>query len=390
MRPAQRLNGMTQSVIREMTRLALAYNAINLSQGFPDFAAPAPVKEAAVRAVEADYNQYTVTWGLPALRRAIADKVKRRYGMLVDPEVHVTVTCGVTEALLATFMAICDPGDEVIILEPFHEGFPPAAMFAGARPIFVPLEPPAFQIDPDRLRQAFSPRTKAILINTPHNPTGRVFSREELTAVAELCQEYDILAITDEIYEHIVYEGQHIPMATLPGMADRTITLGGFGKTFAVTGWRLGYALAPEPWSAALRTIHDFTSICAPVPCQVAAVDALSLPERYYVDLRAAYLERRTHMMAILDENGFNAQPPQGAYYIMADFTGIGFDGDDDKFARWLVKEAGVAVVPGSNFYCTPGLGKNQVRFAYPKRLETLDAAAERLRVGLKKLRVAA
>jgi len=389
MRPAQRLNGMTQSVIREMTRLALAYNAINLSQGFPDFAAPAPVKEAAVRAIEADQNQYTVTWGLPQLRRAIAEKVNRRYGMVVDPEVHVTVTCGVTEALLATFMAILDPGDEVILLEPFHEGFPPAALFAGAKPVYVALEPPDFLIDPDRLRRAFSPRTRAILVNTPHNPTGRVFTREELTAVAELCQEFNVLAVTDEIYEHIVYEGQHIPMATLPGMAERTITLGGFGKTFAVTGWRLGYAIAPEPWSAALRTIHDFASICAPVPLQAAAVDALTLPESYYVELKVAYLERRTRMMAILAETGFTAQPPQGAYYIMANFQGTGFDGTDDQFARWLVKEVGVAVVPGSNFYGTHGLGQDQVRFAYPKRLETLNAAAERLRVGLKQLRVA-
>ncbi len=385
MTPAQRLIGLQESVIREMTRLAYQHGAINLSQGYPDFPAPEAVKQAAIEAIRSDHNQYTITWGLPATRQAIADKLRRQYGMdWVDPDRHVTVTCGVTEAIVVSIMAIANPGDEVIIIEPFHENFLPAVAFAGARPVFVLLEPPDFRLDPERLHAAFSPRTRAILVNTPHNPSGRVFTREELTTIAELCQEFDVVAVTDEIYEHIIYDGRtHIPPATLPGMAERTITTGGFSKTYAVTGWRLGYAVAQEPWSTALRTVHDYTTICAPTPFQEASVAALSLPDKYYVELRADYARRRDRMIAILQNVGFQAAPPEGAYYVMADFSNFAFDGDDTEFARWLTREARVATVPGSSFYHKPELGRTSVRFAFPKRVETLEEAGKRMQAAL-------
>ncbi|MFQ5343178.1 MAG: pyridoxal phosphate-dependent aminotransferase [Anaerolineae bacterium] len=385
MNPAQRLAGLQESVIREMTRLAYQHDAINLSQGYPDFPAPEAVKQAAIDAIRSDYNQYSITWGRPATRQAIADRLRRQYGMdWIDPDQHVTVTCGVTEAIVVSLMGIVNPGDEVVVIEPFHENFVPAVAFAGARPVFVPLEPPDYRLDPDRLRQSFGPRTRAILVNTPHNPTGRVFTREELTAVADLCQEFDAIAVTDEIYEYIIYDGlTHLPMATLPGMAERTITTGGFSKTYAVTGWRLGYAVAQEPWSTALRTVHDYTTICAPTPFQEAAVAALALPDSYYAALQAGYTDRRDQMIAILNDVGFKATPPEGAYYVMADFSDFDFDGDDTAFARWMATQARVAVVPGSSFYHIPELGKSSVRFAFPKRLETLELAGERLRAAL-------
>jgi aminotransferase len=388
LKPADRLANLQESVIREMTRLAIEHQAINLSQGFPDFPAPAAVKEAAMRAIEEDVNQYTITWGNRELRRAIADKIERFYGLEFDPDAHITVTVGVTEAVAAAIMGTVNPGEEVIILEPYHETFLPAVVFAGAKPVFVPLEPPDYQVDIERLRQAFGPRTKAIIVNTPHNPTGRVFTREEMEGIAALCQEFDVLAITDEIYEHIIYDGrEHILMATLPGMAERTITVSGMGKTYAVTGWRLGYAVALEPWSTALRTVHDFTTVCAPAPLQEGAITALSFGPDYYAQLIEEYTARRDAMMKVLWDNGFSAQTPEGAYYVMADFSGTGFEGDDMAFARWLATEVGVAVVPGSSFYYTPGLGHTSVRFAFPKRLETIEAAGERLAAGLAKLR---
>jgi aminotransferase len=385
MKPAQRLAGLQESVIREMTRLAYQHDAINLSQGYPDFPAPEAVKQAAIDAIRSDYNQYSITWGRPATRQAIADRLRRRYGMdWIDPDRHVTVTCGVTEAIVVSLMGIANPGDEVVVIEPFHENFVPAVAFAGARPVFVPLDPPDYRLDPDRLRQSFGPRTRAILVNTPHNPTGRVFATEELTAIADLCQEFDAIAVTDEIYEHIIYDDRpHIPLATLPGMAERTITTGGLSKTYAVTGWRLAYVVAQEPWSTALRTVHDYTTICAPTPFQEAAVVALSLPDSYYAELQASYTERRDRMIAILNDVGFKATPPEGAYYVMADFSDFGFDGDDTEFARWLTKQARVAVVPGSSFYHTPEPGRTTVRFAFPKRVETLEEAGERMRAAL-------
>lgn len=380
--PARRLGTLRESFIREMSRLAMTHQAINLSQGFPDFDPPREVLEAAHRALDSGMNQYGMTWGIPALRQAIAAKMKRRYDLDFVPDQHITVTCGVTEAMLVTLLGLVNPEDEVIIIEPFHEGYLPATMMTGATPRFVTLEPPAYPLDPDRLRAAFNARTRAILVNTPHNPTGRVFTRAELESIAQLCQEFDVIAITDEIYEHITYDQRlHIPLATLPGMRERTVTISGFGKTYAATGWRLGYVCAPDPLSGALRAVHDFTTVCAPVPLQAACVAALNLPDSYYEQLTCDYTARREKIMAILKENDFTAQTPEGAYYVMADFGAWnGFQGDDFAFARWLPAERGVAVVPGSCFYGTPGLGKRVVRFAFAKKLETLEAAGERLR----------
>lgn len=381
MQTAHRLKGMRESFIREMTRLALTHNAINLSQGFPDFDPPREVIDAAHRALDSGMNQYGITWGMPALRQAIAAKMQRWYGMEFDPDKHITVTCGVTEAISGALMALINPGDEVIIIEPFHEGYLPEVIFAGGTARFVSLEPPEFALEPDKLRAAFNQRTRAIILNTPHNPTGRVFTRAELDTVAQLCQQFDVVAITDEIYEHIIYDDRpHIPLATLPGMAERTITISGFGKTFAATGWRLGYACALNALSTALRTIHDFTTICAPVPLQAACVAALAMPDAYYAQLKRDYTARREKIMTVLEELHFTTHLPEGAYYALADFSGWNFDGDDFAFARMLPEKFGVAVVPGSSFYATPGLGKQSVRFAFAKKLETIDAAAARLR----------
>lgn len=389
MQSAQRLNGMRESFIREMTRLALKHDAINLSQGFPDFDPPSQVLDAAHRALDSGLNQYGITWGIAPLRQAIATKMKRWYGMEFDPDQHITVTCGVTEAISDALVAVVNPGDEVIIIEPFHEGYLPEVIFAGGTPRFVPLEPPEFALDPDKLRAAFNQRTRAIILNTPHNPTGRVFTRTELEGLAQLCQQFDVVAITDEIYEHITYDSRpHIPLATLPGMRERTITISGFGKTFAATGWRVGYACAFDPLSTALRTIHDFTTICAPVPLQAACAAALEMPDSYYAQLKNDYHARRGKIMAVLEELHFTTHLPEGAYYALADFSawrsgdgsGENFDGDDFAFARMLPEKYGVAVVPGSSFYSTPGLGKHAVRFAFAKKLATLEVATERLK----------
>ncbi len=383
MQMAHRLKGLRESFIREMTRLAIRHEAINLSQGFPDFDPPREVIDAAHRALDSGMNQYGVTWGNPPLRQAIAAKMQNRYGLVFDPDKHITVTCGVTEAISVALMSLVSPGDEVIIIEPFHEGYLPEVIFAGGTPRFVALEGPDFALEPDRLRSAFNEKTRAIILNTPHNPTGRVFTRTELEAVAELCRRFDVIAITDEIYEDIIYDGrQHTPLATLDGMAERTITINGFGKTFAMTGWRLGYACAPDPLSTAFRTIHDFTTICAPVPLQAACVTALELPDSYYVQLRRDYTLRREKIMTVLEDLDFTAHVPEGAYYALADFSAWKFDGDDYAFARMLPERYGVAIVPGSSFYATPGLGKNMVRFAFAKKIETLEAAAARLRAG--------
>jgi aminotransferase len=380
MKSATRLEGMRESFIREMTRLALSYNAINLSQGYPDYDPPHEVIEAAKAAMESGFNQYGITWGVPALRRAIAETMLRRYQLAFDPDRHITVTCGVTEAMVTIFMSLLDQGDEVIVIEPFHEGYQPQIRFAGGTPRFAALEAPDYVLDAERVRAVITPRTKAIILNTPHNPTGRVFTGEELEGVARLCQEFDLIAITDEIYDRIIYDGrQHIPMATLPGMAERTITVGGFGKTYAITGWRLGYVCAPEHFSGGIRTIHDFTTICAPVPLQHAAVAALELPESYYEKTTQEFTERRARIMPALEALNFKAHMPEGSYYAMADFSAWNFDGDDFAFARWMPAHLGVAVVPGSCFYGTPGRGQTTVRFAFAKKLETLDAAIARL-----------
>jgi aminotransferase len=372
---------MRESFIREMTRLAFAHQAINLSQGYPDYDPPREVIEAAKAALDSGQNQYGITWGTPALREAIAETLARRYGLSFDPDRHITVTCGVTEAIAVVLTALLDPGDEVLVLEPFHEGYRPQIQFAGGVPRFVPLQAPGYALDPERLRAACSRRTKALIINDPHNPTGRVFTREELEGVARVCQEFDLVAITDEIYDRILYDGRrHLPLATLPGMAERTVTVGGFGKTFAVTGWRLGYVCAPASLSGAIRTVHDFTTLCAAVPLQAAAAAALRLPEAYFEKLTRDFTERRALIVPALESVGFRTRMPEGAYYLLADFTAWNFDGDDFAFARWMPANLGVAVVPGSCFYGTPGSGKTTVRFAFAKKLATLEAAVARLR----------
>jgi aspartate/methionine/tyrosine aminotransferase len=380
MHPAGRLKGLTESVIREMTRLAESHDALNLSQGFPDFDPPAEVLAAAGKALRSGYNQYAVTWGSARLRSALAEKYARRYSMQVDPETEVTITCGVTEAIVAALLGVVDPGDHVVILEPAHENYLPGVLFAGGQPIWVPLSAPDFTLNEGALRAAFEQGPRAIIVNTPHNPTGRVFSRKELALIARLCIEHNTVAITDEIYEHILYDGrEHIPLASLPGMAEQTITTSGLSKTYAATGWRVGWVIACPSLSNAVRTVHDFLTICAPAPLQEAATAALNLPDSYYVGLARDYTARRAHMMAILEAGGFRAQPPQGAYYVMADFSDIRPEMDDVAFARWLTVERKVAVVPGSSFYHDKRLGRRLIRFAFPKRLETLAEVAARL-----------
>jgi len=376
--PARRTATFTESVIREMTRIAHQHEAINLAQGFPDFPMPAPMKDAACAAIQGDINQYAITWGAPALRLAIAQKYRRWYNMDVDPEREITVTCGATEAMAATFLALLDPGDEVIILAPFYENYGPDAILADATPVYVPLEGPEWRLDPDRLRRAFTSRTRAIVVNTPHNPTGRVLARDEISLIASLCVEHDVLAFTDEIYEHIRYAGAHHALATWPGMRERTVTISGLSKTFSCTGWRLGYAIAPEAQSVAIRKVHDFLTVGAPAPLQAAAAVAMRFDADYYNQLARDYRERRDLLAGALTEAGFLFSLPQGAYYILADFSALS-DTPDDVFARWMTADVGVATVPGSSFYGDGDLGRRFVRFAFCKKTETLARAAERL-----------
>ncbi|HWP01891.1 MAG TPA: aminotransferase class I/II-fold pyridoxal phosphate-dependent enzyme [Gemmatimonadaceae bacterium] len=376
--PATRTATFTESVIREMTRIANECGAINLAQGFPDFSMPQPMKDAACKAIQADINQYAITWGARSLRTAIAEKYERTYAFTVDPEREITVTCGATEAMAAVFLALVDPGDEVIVFEPYYENYGPDAILAGATPVFVPLEPPDWHFDPARLREAFGPRTKAIIVNTPHNPTGRVFTAEEMATIAELCAQHDVWAFTDEIYEHIRYQGEHRLLATLPGMRERTVTISGLSKTFSCTGWRLGYAIAPAEITSAIRKVHDFLTVGAPAPLQEAAALGLRLPAAYYRGLASDYRERRDLLCSALSKCGFRFSTPEGAYYVLADYSQLS-DLEDRDFAIWLAREGGVATVPGSSFYATHGGGRRSVRFAFCKRLETLQAAVQRL-----------
>jgi aspartate/methionine/tyrosine aminotransferase len=418
-----------ESVIRLMTRLCVAVDGINLAQGFPDFPAPPALKDAACAAIQADVNQYAITWGSPTLRTAIAEKYGPALGRALDPEREITVVCGATEAMLAAVMAVVDPGDEVVIFEPFYENYGPDAVLSGARPRYVRLQPPDWRFDPDALAAAFGPRTRAIVVNTPHNPTGKVFTRAELEQVAALCERWNVVAITDEIYEHLVYAGEHVRLATLPGMWERTITISGLSKTYSVTGWRLGYLLAPERLTVPIRRVHDFLTVGAAAPLQEAAAVALRFPASYYADLLAGYAERRALLCDGLEAAGFRLYPPDGAYYVMTDVSGFGatdaspgdapkgardtsrggaargaigrgsandagdairsgaasvggaasLAGDDVAFVRMLIERVGVAAVPGSSFYADPAGGRTQVRFAFPKRRETLEAAVRRL-----------
>jgi aspartate/methionine/tyrosine aminotransferase len=379
----------TESVIREMTRLNQLYGGVNLSQGFPDFPAPAAIKDAACAAINADVNQYAVTWGARPLREAVAREFTRRYGLEIVADEQVTVCCGTTEAMMSTMMAIIDPGDEVVIFEPFYENYGPDAILSGATPRYVTLHAPDpsapagslradWSFDPDELAAAFNEKTKAIIINTPNNPTGKVFSRDELEMIATLCRKWDAIAIADEIYEHIIYDGrQHVPIATLEGMADRTITLNGLSKTYSVTGWRVGWTISPPSLTGAIRKVHDFLTVGAPAPLQEAGALALGFSEDYYTSLAAHYQTRRDALLEILERHHFTTYKPYGAYYIMTDISAFGFT-DDVEFARYLVKDVGVAAVPGSSFYKT-GAGRTKLRFCFCKKDATLQEADRRL-----------
>lgn len=376
---AARTHEFTESVIREMTRLAAAHKAVNLAQGFPDFPAPAAIKEAAQHAIAADINQYAITWGAKPFRDAIARKTCDWYDFEVDPEREITVCCGSTEGMIASLLAVTDPGDEIVMFEPFYENYGPDAHLCGATRKFVSLRPPDWSFDPDELRAAINSRTKAIILNSPNNPTGKVFSRAELEFIASLCQECDVLAITDEIYEHITYgESRHIPMATLPGMRDLTITVNSMSKTYAVTGWRVGWVIAPADLTSSIRKVHDFLTVGAAAPLQQAGVFALDLERNYYEELRAHYTSLRDYALAMLAGAGFQCIAPDGAYYIMADVSRFGFE-NDVAFVRHMIERCGVAAVPGSSFFYDPSAGRNLVRFCFCKKLETLDEASRRL-----------
>jgi len=390
---SDRVSHFTESVIREMTRQAMVHGAINLAQGFPDFPAPVEIKRAAQEAIGADVNQYAITWGAKSLRGAIARQMEAWQGVKVDPEKQVTVCCGSTEAMISTLMAVCNAGDEVVIFEPYYENYGPDSILSGAKPRFVKLRPPRdagseWTFDEQELRRAFHKNTKAIIVNTPNNPTGKVFTRAELELIRDLCVEFDVLAITDEIYEHILYDGtKHISMASLPGMEERTITINGMSKTYSVTGWRVGWTIGPPRITDAIRKVHDFLTVGAPAPLQEAGASALSMPESYYTKLAEGYRKRRDRLLPVLEESGFRCFLPRGAYYVMTDISGFGY-ADDLAFTKYLVSEIGVAAVPGSSFYRDPKDGAHQVRFAFCKRDETLDEAAKRLK-RLKKVRPA-
>jgi len=375
----------TESVIREMTRLNLALHgperAINFAQGFPDFDPDPRILDAAARALRDGHNQYALTWGAPQLRNAIARKQSAAWGREIDPDTEVTVSCGATEAMMAAMLAAVDPGDEVVVFEPFYENYGPDCIISGAVPRYVKLRAPDWSFDPEELRAAFGPKTRAIVVNTPHNPTGKVYSRDELAFIAALCLEHDAIAITDEIYEHLVYRGDHISLATLPGMAERTITISGASKTYSVTGWRIGWLIAPPDLTGAIRKMHDFLTVGAAHPLQVAVAAALELPPSFYVELLGDYRERRDAVVDGLRECGFEVAQPDGAYYVMAGIRKFGVD--DVAVARSLIERAAVATVPGSSFFHDPALGRGHVRFSFPKKIATIDRGLAALRTAL-------
>jgi aspartate/methionine/tyrosine aminotransferase len=373
----------TESVIREMTREALKHGAVNLSQGFPDFPAPEDIKRVAMEAISKDINQYAITWGARDFREAIARKTKRYLGLDIDPETEITVTCGSTEGMIAAMMATVDPGEEVVIFEPFYENYAPDAILSDAKPRYIPLRAPDWSFDEQELRAAFNDRTKAIIICNPNNPTGKVFTRKELEFIADLCREFDALCFTDEIYEHIIYPRSgaditHISMAQLPGMRERTVIVNSMSKTYSVTGWRVGYCIAPPEITSGIRKVHDFLTVGAAAPLQAAGAYALSLPPEYYDRLQSEYEARRDLLLPVLETAGFATFVPDGAYYIMTDISAFGFK-NDVEFTRHLIRNVGVACVPGSSFYSVPERGQQQVRFCFCKKDETLELAAERL-----------
>ena len=384
MNTARRTHGFRESVIRGMTRLAREHRSINLAQGFPNFPAPELLKNAARQAIQEDLNQYAITWGAQHLREALARTYVRWYGLEVDPDREITVTCGATEGMISSLLALVDPGDEVIVFEPFYENYGPDTILADARPVYVPLEP-GTPLDLDRLRAAFSSRTRAIVVNTPSNPSGRVLTRRELEAIADLCVRHDALAITDEIYEHIRFDAEHVPIATLPEMRQRTVTISGASKTFSVTGWRVGWIIAPEQLTGAIRKVHDFLTVGAPAPLQEGVAVALDqLDAGFYLNLAREYRARRDLLYGALIDAGFRCSPPEGAYYILADFSalsqvgGRGAPMSDTEFAVWLSREVGVTPVPGSSFFSRGG--ESWVRFVFCKTDDVLLEASNRLR----------
>ncbi|HSU59779.1 MAG TPA: aminotransferase class I/II-fold pyridoxal phosphate-dependent enzyme [Bryobacteraceae bacterium] len=373
-----RTSEFKESVIREMTRLAMEHGAVNLAQGFPDFAAPAEVKTAARNAIADDANQYSITWGAPPFRKAIGDYYRRFYEIELDPQREITVCCGATEGMIASLLALINPGDEIVLFEPFYENYWPDSQLSGALCRYVTLRPPAWTFDPAELRAAFSSRTRAFILNSPNNPTGRVFSRSEITQIARLCEEYDCLLITDEIYEHIIFDGErHVPPITLEGMRDRCVLVNSLSKTFSVTGWRVGWVIAPPDLSSSIRKVHDFLTVGAATPLQQAGITALHLPDCYFSGLASGYQHKRDMLIGILENAGFKCHVPKGAYYIMCDISGFGFE-SDVAFSRYLVEDIGVAAVPGSSFFSNPADGRQLIRFCFAKKPETLQAAAEK------------
>ncbi len=391
-RISRKAASFTESVIREMTREAMKYGAVNLGQGFPDFAAPEDIKQKAMQAIAADHNQYAITWGVKSFRDAIAAKTKWFLNLDVDPETEITVTCGSTEGMIAGMLGCVDAGEEVVVFEPFYENYAPDAILSDAKPVYVPLYQTAdgWHFEKDELRNAFNENTKAIIICNPNNPTGKVFSREELEFIAELCKEFDAICFTDEIYEHIIHKGirdagemtrdnpKHVSMAQIDGMRERTVVVNSLSKTYSVTGWRVGYVIAPPDISSAIRKVHDFLTVGAANPLQQAGAYALSLPESYYAGLQKEYQRKRDYIVPILQSVGLKCEMPQGAYYVMTDISDFGF-ANDIEFTKFLIREIGVAVVPGSSFYHDKSLGSQKVRFCFCKKDETLEAAVERL-----------
>ncbi len=405
-RVSSKAASFTESVIREMSREAVKYGAVNLGQGFPDWPAPEDIKQKAKDAIDDDHNQYAITWGVKSFRDAIAAKTQWFLGMDIDPETEITVTCGSTEGMIAAAMATIDPGEEVVIFDPYYENYMPDAIISGARPRFVPLyrTDDGFVFDRDELRAAFNEKTKAIIICNPNNPTGKVFTRDEMEFIAGLCKEFDALCFTDEIYEHIIYDAEvpspksqapsleeqrstindqrstnHICMATLDGMRERTVVVNSLSKTYSVTGWRVGYCIAPPDITHAIRKVHDFLTVGAANPLQHAGAYALSLPPSYYDELQREYQKKRDFIVPVLRDAGFKCDSPDGAYYVMADISDFGFPNDID-FTKHLIREIGVAVVPGSSFYENRSMGSQMVRFCFCKLDSTLEAAAENLR----------
>ena len=378
-KPSIKADRFEESVIREMTRLANQYKAINLAQGFPDFPAPDFLKEYAKEFIDRDYNQYAITWGTKTIRNALSKKYKEFYNLEYNPEKEITVCCGSTECMISSMLGVVNRGDEVIVIEPFYENYGPDAIISDAKPVYLHLTGPDFSITEEKLEKVFNERTKAIIINSPHNPTGKVFSEDELKLIADYCKKYDVIAITDEIYEHIVYEGKHIPIASLDGMKERTITISGVSKTFSVTGWRVGYILAPENLTKGIRKIHDFLTVGAPAPLQEACAKAILESNDYYSELKRFYQKRKDFFYNALREIGFKCIEPKGAYYIMCEIENFGFN-DDIKFTEYLIKEIGVAVVPGSSFFSDGNPDKNKyIRFCFCKKMETLENAIGRL-----------